>query len=327
MFNDKPLNVAVHGASGKIAYALLPLIANGKAFGTQAINLRLIGRTHDKLYGLVLELEDLASSNIHSIIATNSEDGIRDADVVIILSSVPVPSIGATRQGLLKGNAKITSDVAKTVEEVAKRDARVLIVSNPVNTLCAVFHAAAPKVKKENITGLTLVDHNRAIGLLSEYLKNSGKKMSIDEIRKSGKICVWGNHSFTQYADFTAYEIESESLVETVQQRGLLLKKTLKRPSVMPAAVAAAEHLNAWIVGKKSTSKSGKEGPFISMAVASDGKFGIDEGLWPSLPVRCPGNGVYVVATDVKVGEFSRRYIEESARELFEEKSLLEMIE
>lgn len=314
------LNVAVTGAAGQIAYSLAPLLATGRVFGpSQKINLSLleIPPALTALNGVVMELEDSGSSIIKNIVATDDPRvAFRDADVAILVGAFPRRK-GMARRDLLSRNAPIFTSQAKIIAEVASRDVFVLIIGNPANTNALTFSLAAPSIPTRNITALSRLDHNRAVSLIARECNVSVTHVS--------DVVTWGNHSATQYPDYTRATVDGKpvlsilgghsalasKIIPTIQKRGTKIIEARGASSAMSAAVAIMDHLHSWLFGDTSVT---------SMIVRSDGSYGVKEGIWFSFPVRCPGHGSYEIVTGLEIDEFSRRYIDASEQELLAEK-------
>lgn len=318
---NKTLNVTVTGAAGQIGYSFLPLLAKGLVFGTeQALNIKLleIPPGLPALMGVVLELEDLACSSIKSITATSdAEEGFRDADVAVLIGSFPRKA-GMERRDLLAKNIPIFSHQGRVLAKVASPDVRVVVVGNPANTNAMILSHVAPSIPARNISALTRLDHNRAIGLVAKKLDASPKDVS--------DVYIWGNHSSSQYPDFTnaklkgapiptddlgGTEIIASKIIPTIQKRGAAVIQARGASSAMSAAVAIGDHLHSWLVGDDS---------IVSMAVPASGHYDIKDGIWFSFPVRCPGGGQYEIVDGLEIDDFSKPYIQATKEELFAER-------
>lgn len=317
---EKPITVTVTGAAGQIAYSLLPMLARGQVFGPeQKLNLHLleIPPALSVLKGVVMEIEDFGISTVNEILATDDpRAAFRGADVALLIGAFPRRK-GMARRDLLSKNAPIFTSHAKIIAEEASPDVLILVVGNPANTNAMVLSRAAPSIPVRNITALSRLDHNRSISLLARKCNVSTSQIS--------DVVIWGNHSNTLYPDFTRALVDGKSAltllgghealatteISAIQKRGSSVIETRGASSAMSAAVAIVDHLRSWVLGDTAV---------ISMTVASDGSYGIKEGIWFSFPVRCPGNGSYEIVTGLELDDFSKRYINASEEELLSEK-------
>lgn len=318
--NGGPITVTITGAAGQIAYSLLPMLARGQVFGPdQKLNLNLLEITPalGTLNGVVMEVEDLGTSTVNKILPTDDpKAAFHNADVILLIGAFPRRK-GMARRDLLSKNVPIFTSHAKIIAEKASPDVLVLVVGNPANTNAMILSRAAPSIPVRNITALSRLDHNRSVSLLARKCNVSTSKIS--------DVVVWGNHSNTQYPDFTRASADGQSVlallgghealatieIPTIQKRGSTVIETRGASSAMSAAFAIVDHLRSWVLGDTA---------ITSMSVASDGSYGIKEGIWFSFPVRCPGNGTYEIVTGLELDDFSKRYINASKEELLSEK-------
>ena len=315
-----PVRVTVTGAAGQISYGLLFRIAAGNMLGPdQPVILQLleIPPAMNALNGVVMELNDCAFPLLDSIVATDDANvGFADSDFALLVGAMPRKK-GMLRKDLLEANSKIFSAQGKAINDNAKTDIRVLVVGNPANTNALITAANAPNVKHGNITAMTRLDHNRAISQLADKLGAASNDVK--------KMTIWGNHSATQYpdisnttvADKSASESVDESWVRdtfipTVQQRGAAIIEARGASSAASAANAAIDHMNTWVMGTA-------DGDWVSMAIPSDGSYGVPEGLIYSFPVTCSG-GEYSIVQGLDVDDFSRERMDATANELAEER-------
>ncbi|MEM7456650.1 MAG: malate dehydrogenase [Planctomycetota bacterium] len=315
-----PVRVSVTGAAGNISYGLLFRIAAGNMLGPdQPVILQLLEITPalDALNGVVMELNDCAFPLLHGIVATDDANvGFKDADYAILVGAMPRKQ-GMLRKDLLEANSKIFSAQGRALNDNASKDVKVLVVGNPANTNALITAANAPDLNPRNITAMTRLDHNRAISQLAD---KTGA-MSSDIAR----LTIWGNHSATQYPDISKTLVSGNSasdgvdrdwyvdeFIPTVQQRGAEIIKARGASSAASAANAAIDHIHDWMHGTP-------EGDWTSMAVPSDGSYGIEEGLIYSFPVTCSG-GDYQIVQDLEIDEFSRERMDATAKELQEER-------
>ena len=311
-----PVKVAVTGAAGNISYALLFRIAAGDMLGReQPVILQLleIPPALDALRGVVMELQDCAFPLLAGITASDDADAaFAGVDYALLVGSKP-RGPGMERGDLLTDNGKIFSRQGKALNEHAARAVKVLVVGNPANTNAFIAAANAPDLERAQFTAMTRLDHNRAKARLAEKLG-----VHHDHIRK---MTIWGNHSATQYPDASNALANGESAMErveqqwlerefipAVQQRGAAVIKARGASSAASAAAAAIEHVRDWARG------SAKD-DWVSMAVSSDGSYGIEQGLIYSFPVTCE-NGRYHIVRDLKINDFSRQKMDATEQEL-----------
>ncbi len=315
----QPVRVAVTGAAGQISYSLLFRIASGQMLGTdQPVILQLleIPPAMEALSGVVMELDDCAFELVQDIIATDNPDiAFKDVDYALLVGSRP-RGPGMERKDLLEANAQIFSVQGKSLNDHASRDVKVLVVGNPANTNCLIAQRNAPDLDPRQFTAMTRLDHNRAITQLAQ---KTGKHNT--QIKG---LAIWGNHSATQYPDVShatvdgtpASELVDQEWLEsefipTVQQRGAAIIKARGLSSAASAANAASEHMRDWALGTN--------GETVSMAIYSDGSYGIDEGLIYSYPCTCE-NGDWSIVQGLEISDFSRGKMDDTATELAEER-------
>jgi len=316
----KPLTVTITGAAGQIGYALAFRVASGQLLGPdQPVNLNLleITPTLPALQGVVMELNDCAFPLVNRITATDdAKVAFRDANVALLVGARP-RGPGMERKDLLLANAQIFSAQGKAMNEVADRNIKVLVVGNPANTNSLIARANAPDLNPRNFTAMTRLDHNRALAQLAE---KTGKHTT--DIRR---LTIWGNHSSTQYPDLshtTVGGVAAKTLVDqawiegsfipVVQQRGAAIIKARGASSAASAAAAAIDHVHTWVTGTA-------EGDWVSMAVPSDGSYGIPAGVIYSYPVTTKG-GEYQIVQGLSVDAFSRARMDATHQELLEER-------
>jgi malate dehydrogenase len=314
------VNVAITGAAGQIGYALAFRVASGALLGPDTpINLHLLEITPalGALNGVVMELEDCAFPTLNKVVASDdAKVAFRDCQVALLVGARP-RGPGMERKDLLLANAQIFCAQGNALNEVADRRVRVLVVGNPANTNSLIARANARDLDPRNFTAMTRLDHNRA---LSQLAHKTGTHVS--DIRR---MTIWGNHSATQYPDLSHAEVGGkpakslveqkwieESFIPTVQQRGAAVIKARGASSAASAASAAIDHVHTWVHGTRP-------GDWASMAVPSDGSYGIAEGVIYSYPVTVT-NGDYRIVPGLAVDEFSRKRMELSLAELREER-------
>jgi malate dehydrogenase len=316
----KPVTVTITGAAGQIGYALAFRVASGQLLGNDTpVNLHLleITPTLPALQGVVMELNDCAFPLLNKVIATDdAKVAFRDSQVALLVGARP-RGPGMERKDLLLANAAIFSAQGKAMNEVADRNIRVLVVGNPANTNALIARANAKDLNPRNFTAMTRLDHNRGLSQLAE---KTGAHTT--DIRK---FTIWGNHSSTQYPDISHATIGGkaakslvdqkwveETFIPVVQQRGAAIIKARGASSAASAAAAAIDHVHTWVKGTA-------DGDWVSMAVPSDGSYGIKEGLIYSYPVTTK-DGEYSIVQGLSVDEFSRKRMDLSEAELREER-------
>ena len=315
-----PVRVAVTGAAGQISYALLFRIASGDMLGNnQPIILQLleIPPAMAALQGTVMEIKDGAFPLVHGIVASDEpEVAFGDADFAMLVGARP-RGPGMERKDLLTENARIFSVQGAAINAVASRDIRVLVVGNPANTNALIAASNAPGLDRRQFTAMTRLDHNRAI---SQLAAQTGKPSTTIT-----RMSIWGNHSATQYPDIRHALISGspatelvdqawvvDNFIPTVQQRGAAIIKARGASSAASAASAAVDHVRTWVHGTPKND-------WVSMAIPSDGSYGISDGLIYSYPVICSG-GHYEIVQALEVDEFSQARMSETEQELLEER-------
>ena len=316
----KPVTVTITGAAGQIGYALAFRVASGQLLGPdQPVNLNLLEVTPalGALNGVVMELSDCAFPTLNKITASDdAKIGFRDSEVGLLVGARP-RGPGMERKDLLLANAQIFSAQGRAMNEVASRNIRVLVVGNPANTNALIASRNARDIDPRNFTAMTRLDHNRAISQLAE---KTG--VHVTAIRR---MIIWGNHSATQYPDIAHATVDgkpAKSLVDdswyrdtfipTVQQRGAAIIKARGASSAASAASSAIDHVRDWVLGTPP-------GDFVSMAVPSDGSYGIPEGVIYSYPVTCSG-GRYTIVQGLAIDAYSRGKMDATHQELLEER-------
>src|ERR1700756_5879467 len=319
-----PIQVAVTGAAGQIGYALLFRIASGQMFGRdQPLILRLIEIPDalGALDGVVMELHDCAFPLLESVVPTaDLNEGFRDVNWALLVGSVPRKA-GMERKDLLGINGKIFIGQGQAIEKNAASDVRVLVVGNPCNTNCLIAMNNAKEIPRDRWFAMTRLDENRARAQLAH---RAG--VGIGSVTN---MAIWGNHSSTQYPDFYNAKIDNrpanevigdekwlkEDFIATVQQRGAAVIKARGLSSAASAANAVIDSVSSLI-----NDTPGND--WHSVAVCSDGSYGVEKGLISSFPVRVRG-GKWEIVEGLPLNDFSRAKIEASVAELKEEKSLV----
>jgi len=319
-----PIKVAVTGAAGQIGYALVFRIASGGLFGPdQPVSLHLIEIPNvlEALKGVVMELQDCAFPLLHSIVPTaDLDEGFRDVNWALLVGSVPRKA-GMERKDLLGINGKIFVGQGKAIEQNAAADVRILVIGNPCNTNCLIAMNNARSIPSDRWFAMTRLDENRARAQLAH-------KAGVEVTRVTG-MTIWGNHSATQYPDFYNARIDGkpanevigdekwlkETFISTVQQRGAAI---IKARGLSSAASAA----NAGIDTVVSLTTDTPKDDWHSVALCSNGDYGVEKGLISSFPIRVE-KGKLEVITGLPINDFSRQKIDASLAELKEEKSLV----
>ncbi|RPI42500.1 MAG: malate dehydrogenase [Betaproteobacteria bacterium] len=316
----RPLRVAVTGAAGQIGYSLLFRIASGEMLGKdQPVILQLLDITPalPALNGVVMELDDCAFPLLQSIVATDDPKvAFRDADIALLVGARP-RSKGMERKDLLEANGAIFTTQGRALSEVASRDVKVLVVGNPANTNCYIAMRNAKELKPSNFTAMMRLDHNRALTQIAQKV--------VKPVSTVRKLTVWGNHSATQYPDLYSAEADGKKVaslidqawvekefIPTIQQRGAAIIQARGLSSAASAANAAMDHIRDWVHGTR-------EGDWISMGIASDGNYGIPEGVIYGYPVVCKA-GSYQIVKGIEVSDFSRTRMDATLKELHEER-------
>ncbi len=316
-----PVRVAVTGAAGQIGYALLFRIAAGDMLGPdQPVILHLleIPPAMKALAGVVMELNDCAFPLLHGIVATDDANvAFKDADFALLVGARP-RGPGMERKDLLAANGKIFGPQGKAMDAHASRDIKVLVVGNPANTNALIAQQSAPSLDPRCFTAMTRLDHNRAISQLAS--KSGALNTSIHG------VTIWGNHSSTQYPDIHHATIDGKSAIETVsdawykdtfiptvQKRGAAIIAARGASSAASAASAAIDHMRSWALGTA-------EGEWVSMAIPSDGSYGVEPGIIFSYPCTCQ-NGAYNIVQGLEINAYSQARIDATNKELREERA------
>jgi len=316
-----PIRIAVTGAAGQIGYSLVFRIASGQLCGpSQPIILQLleIPPAMGALEGVAMELDDCAFPLLQKIeLADQAENAFEGTNIALLVGSKP-RSKGMERKDLLEANGEIFTGQGEALNSKAAQDLRVLVVGNPANTNCLIAMNNAPDIPNQRFSAMTRLDHNRAITQVAHKLEIPTTEIT--------KMTIWGNHSATQYPDLFNCKISDKSVAEviddqnwlentfipSVQQRGAAIIEARGASSAASAANAAIDHVRDWI-------DATVENDWVSMAVCSDGSYGVEEGLISSFPVTC-SNGDWEIVTGLEMGDFSKMKIDASVQELSEER-------
>jgi malate dehydrogenase len=316
-----PLKVAVTGAAGQIGYSLLFRLASGSLLGPdRPIELRLleIEPALKTLEGVVMELDDGAFPLLSGVEIGADPNNVFDGVNLALLVGARPRGPGMERGDLLEANGAIFTAQGKALNSVAADDIRIGVTGNPANTNALIALSNAPDIPKERFSALTRLDHNRAI---SQLAKKTGAKVT--DIKK---VTIWGNHSATQYPDIFHAEIKGKNAAEvvndqswiendfipTVAKRGAAIIDARGASSAASAASATVDAARDWLLGSPKDN-------WVSMAVLSDGSYGVPEGLISSFPVTTK-DGNWKIVTGLEIDDFSRGRIDKSTAELADER-------
>lgn len=321
------IKVLVTGAAGQIGYSLLPNVCSGQMFGPEQpviLHLLEVPQAEQALKGVIMELEDGAYPLLRGVVATTDPNvGFKDIDIALLVGAFPRLQ-GMERKDLLTKNASIFKEHGTALNNYAKKSCKIVVVGNPANTNCLILQQFAPNIPKENFSALTRLDHNRALSQISLKLK-----VPISQVHD---VIIWGNHSSTQYPDvnhgFIEYENKKLSIreavndddylnkefISTIQKRGAAIIEARKLSSAMSAAKAITDHMRDWILGTKKDE-------IISMAVLSDGSYGVEKGIIYSFPVIIKDQKVEIVQ-NLSVDDFSKAKMKDTEKELLDEKKI-----
>jgi malate dehydrogenase len=322
----EPMRVAVTGAAGQIGYSLLFRIASGAMLGSdQPVILHLLEITPalGALGGVVMELDDCAFPLLAGVVQTDDAHRAFDGVNVALLVGSRPRTKGMERKDLLEANGAIFTVQGKALAAGAASDIRILVVGNPANTNCLIAMNNAPTIGRDRFTAMTRLDHNRAKAQVAQ--KTGAPVADVTH------MTIWGNHSATQYPDVfhalvggrnAAEVIGDQAWIEgefipTVQQRGAAVIEARGSSSAASAANAAVDHVHDWMLGTPA-------GDWVSMAVCSDGSYGVTEGLISGFPVTTTAGGSYAIVPDLDIDAFSRARIDASVGELAEERDAVQ---
>jgi len=318
------VKVAVTGAAGQIGYAILFRIASGALLGPDTpvqLSLLEVPAAVKAAEGTAMELDDGAYPLLAGIdISDDPNAAFADANLALLIGARP-RSAGMERGDLLEANGGIFKPQGQALNAHAASDIRVLVVGNPANTNALIAQQNAPDIPAERFTAMTRLDHNRAIAQLA---KRTGTPVT-----DITNVTIWGNHSATQYPDIFHAKLAGENaaakiddqvwlesdFIPTVQKRGAAIIEARGASSAASAASAAINHVHDWVLGTP-------EGDWVSMAIPSDGSYGVQEGLISSFPVTTTG-GKYEIVQGLELSEFSRTRIDVSVAELAEERAAI----
>lgn len=315
-----PVRIAVTGAAGQIGYSLLFRLAAGELLGKDqpvALHLLEITPALDALQGVIMELNDCAFPLLHEVVASDdARVAFEGVDCAFLVGARP-RGPGMERKDLLEANGAIFTVQGKALNDVAKPDVKVLVTGNPANTNALIAMSNAPDLTPANFSALTRLDHNRAISKLAEKCGAMAPDVK--------QMIIWGNHSSTQYPDIHHALVNGQgaldqvdaawfkdTFIPEVQQRGAAIIKARGLSSAASAANASIDHMRDWILGTA-------DGNWTSMAIPSDGSYGIPEGVMYSYPVIVSGGQVSIVQ-GLEINEYSREKMDLSDQELRQER-------
>jgi malate dehydrogenase len=322
-----PVRVAVTGAAGQIGYALLFRIASGQMLGEDqpvVLHLLEVPQAVGALEGVRMELDDCAFPLLAGVVPTADADEAFDgANYALLVGAMPRKA-GMERGDLLSANGAIFTAQGKALSDSAADDIRVLVVGNPANTNALIALNNAPNIAADRFTAMTRLDHNRAA---AQIAAKAG--VGVGEV---SKVTIWGNHSATQYPDVFHAEVAGKpaweavgqdrdwlenDFIPTVQKRGAAIIEARGSSSAASAANAAIDHVRDWALGTPS-------GDWVSMAVPSDGSYGVPEGLVSGFPVTTAGDGTYQIVQGLDLDEFSKGRFDASVAELADERQAVQ---
>jgi malate dehydrogenase len=317
----KPIRVAVTGSAGQIGYSLLFPIAAGDMLGKdQPVILQLVELpgAMQALEGVAMELDDCSFPNLAGIeLADNARDGFRKADVVMLVGAKP-RGPGQDRSDLIRDNGGIFTGQGDAIDAEAAEDVKVIVVGNPCNTNALIAASRARRTNKANYTAMTRLDQNRATGQIARKLG-----VAPGLVRD---VYIWGNHSDTMVPDVSQGTVNGQAIAglvgadwlgstfdSTVRTRGKAIINARGKSSAASAAFAAIDHIHDWYLGTG-------ENRYVSMAVPSDGSYGIPEGLIYSFPCRITGPWQYEIVRDLPVDAATQARMNASTAELLSER-------
>jgi malate dehydrogenase len=320
----KKINVVVTGATGQVAYALLPRIAAGEMFGPDTeVDLRLsdIPQMIDKAKGVVMELEDGAYPLLSRVSASSDRtETHHNADWVLLVGSVP-RGPGMERGDLIRKNGPIFVEEGKAIAQHGAQGVHVVVVGNPCNTNCLIARANARSITNDRWSAMTRLDQNRARSLIAN---KAGAR-----VKDVKKLAIWGNHSATLYPDFTNATVNGKAaadaidrawleneFIPAVQQRGAAVIAARGASSAFSAAQGLIDHVRSLVTPTPA-------GDCFSAAVVSDGSYGVPEGLVSSFPLHSKGDGGYELVRSVKLDRFATEKIAATVAELVKERDLV----
>jgi malate dehydrogenase len=326
--SDSPVRVAVTGAAGQIGYAILFRIASGQLLGPDTpvhLSLLEIPAAVKAAEGTAMELDDCAFPLLSGIDIHDDPNKAFDGVNIALLVGARPRSKGMERGDLLEANGGIFKPQGQALNDHAAPDIKVLVVGNPANTNCLIAQSNAPDIPRERFTAMMRLDHNRAI---AQVAIKSGAA-----IQHITNMTIWGNHSATQYPDVFHAKVSGQNAAEviddqqwiesdfipTVQKRGAAIIEARGASSAASAANAAIDHVHDWVLGTPA-------GDWVSMAIPSDGSYGVEEGVFSGFPVTC-ANGSYEVVQGLEISSFAQSRIDATVNELKEERDSVRQLE
>jgi malate dehydrogenase len=325
--SNNPVKVAVTGAAGQIGYAILFRIASGQLLGADTpvhLSLLEIPAAVKAAEGTAMELDDSAFPLLAGVdIYDDPNQAFNGVNVALLVGARP-RSKGMERADLLEANGGIFKPQGEALNAHAASDVKVLVVGNPANTNCLIAQSNAPDIPRQRFTAMMRLDHNRAI---AQVAKKTGAAVS-----DVANMTIWGNHSASQYPDVFHAKVKGspaaetigdqrwieDDFIPTVQKRGAAIIEARGASSAASAANAAIDHVHDWVLGTP-------EGDWVSMAIPSDGTYGIQEGIFCGYPCTCAG-GEYTVVEGLELDEFSRSRIDASVAELADERESVKQL-
>jgi malate dehydrogenase len=321
------VRVAVTGAAGQIGYALLFRIASGQLLGLDTpvhLSLLEIPAAVKAAEGTAMELDDCAFPLLAGVDIYDDPNQAFDGVNIALLVGARPRTKGMERGDLLEANGGIFKPQGRALNDHAASDLKVLVVGNPANTNCLIAQSNAPDVPRDRFTAMMRLDHNRAIAQVA------GKTGA--QISEVTNMTIWGNHSATQYPDVFHAKVKGENgaeavgdqewiendFIPTVQKRGAAIIEARGASSAASAANAAIDHIHDWVLGTP-------EGDWVSMAIASEGAYGVEEGIFSGFPCTCAG-GEYTVVSGLDLDDFSRSRIDATVKELTEEREAVKQL-
>jgi malate dehydrogenase len=316
------IRVAVTGAAGQVAYAMLGRLASGEVFGKDKkiiLQLLEIPQAMQTLEGVAMELDDCAFANLQDIVVTDDPNkAFKDCNWALLVGSFPRKK-DMERKELLGINGKIFVGQGKSLAASAAKDVRILVVGNPCNTNCLVAYHNGRDIPHERWTAMTRLDHNRAQNALAKKAGAANTEVT--------NVTIWGNHSNTQYPDFTNAKIKGRPATEVItdrnwlenvfvkqcQERGKAVIEKRGSSSALSAANGAIDHVKSWLQATPASD-------WVSAAVISKGEYAVPKGLVFSYPCRCDGKGKLNVVESVKLDAFGQQKFQITLKELEEER-------
>ncbi len=319
--SNAPVKVAVTGAAGQIGYSLLFRLASGALLGPDTpVELRLLEVTPalKALEGVVMELDDCAFATLSGVEIGDDPTTVFDGANLALLVGARPRTKGMERGDLLEANGAIFTAQGRALNEVAADDVRIGVTGNPANTNALIAMSNAPDIPRERFSALTRLDHNRAV---SQLAKKTGSRVT-----DITRMTIWGNHSATQYPDIFHAEVAGKNAFEVVGDRAWVENEFIPTVAKRGAAVieargssSAASAASATIDAARDWLRGSPDGDWLSMAVASDGSYGVPEGLVYSYPVTTK-DGEWQIVQGLDIDDFSRSRMDATAAELVEER-------